>query len=120
MDDFPGHNKIKVALVDMENTMLITPWGTFFYKVMPFGLKNVGAIYQRAMMTLFHNMMYKDIKVYVNDIIFKSHSKEDHMDHFQKLFECLRKLRQRLNPPKCKFGVLSGKLIRFVISQRGI
>ncbi|PKI41673.1 hypothetical protein CRG98_037936 [Punica granatum] len=46
--------------------------GTFYYKVMPFGLKNVGATYERAMVTLFHDMMHKEIEVYVDDMIAKS------------------------------------------------
>ena len=52
----------------MEKTTFLTMWGTFYYKVMPFGLKNAGATYQRAMVTLFHDMIYKEIEVYVDDI----------------------------------------------------
>lgn len=49
----------------MDKTTFITPWGTFCYKVMPFGLKNVGATYQMAMVTLFHDMIHKEIEVYI-------------------------------------------------------
>jgi hypothetical protein len=105
---------------DMEKTTFITPWGTFCYKVMPFGLKNAGATYQRAMVTLFHDMMHKEIEVYVDDMIAKSQNEEDHMSHLKKLFERLRKFRLRLNPAKCTFGVRSGKLLGFIVSQRGI
>ena len=120
MDGFSGYNQIKMAPEDMEKTTFITPWGTFCYKVMPFGLKNAGATYQRAMVTLFHDMMHKEIEVYVDDMIAKSQSEEDHIDHLQKLFERLRKFRLRLNPAKCTFGVRSGKLLGFIVSQRGI
>ena len=61
-------------------------WGTFYYKVMPFGLNNVGATYQRAMVT-FHDMMHKEIKVYVDDMIAKSQGKDDHVVNLRKLFE---------------------------------
>ena len=57
MDRFLGYNQIKVALEDMEKTTFVTLWGMFYYKVMSFGLKNVGATYQRAMVALFHDMM---------------------------------------------------------------
>ncbi|PKI72110.1 hypothetical protein CRG98_007497 [Punica granatum] len=72
MDDFFGYNKIQMAKEDKIKTTFITMWGTFCYKVMPFGLKNAGATYQRAMVTLFHDMMHKEIEVYINDMIAKS------------------------------------------------
>jgi hypothetical protein len=46
---------------------------------MPFGLKNVRATYQRAMTTLFHDMMHKEIEVYVDDMIAKSRERENHV-----------------------------------------
>ncbi|XP_058722923.1 uncharacterized protein LOC131594738 [Vicia villosa] len=120
MDGFSGYNQIKMAPEDMEKTTFITPWGTFCYKVMPFGLKNAGATYQRAMVTLFHDMIHKEIEVYVDDMIAKSHTEEEHLVHLQKLFERLREFRLRLNPNKCTFGVRSGKLLGFVVSGKGI
>ena len=61
MDGFSGYNQIKMAPEDMEKTTFMTPWGTFCYKVMPFGLKNAGATYQRVMVTLFHDMIHKEV-----------------------------------------------------------
>ena len=58
MDGFSGYNQIKMAEKDKEKTTFVAPLGTFYYKVMPFGLKNAGATYQRAMVTLFHDMMH--------------------------------------------------------------
>ena len=49
MDGFSGYNQILVHLVDQEKTAFTTPWGTFIYVKMPFGLKNAGATFQRAM-----------------------------------------------------------------------
>src|SRR3954453_14915906 len=120
MDGFSGYNQIKMAPEDMEKTTFITPWGTFCYKVMPFGLKNAGATYQRAMTTLFHDMMHKEIEVYVDDMIAKSSTEEEHIEYLLKLFQRLRKYQLRLNPNKCTFGVRSGKLLGFIVSQRGI
>ena len=120
MDGFSGYTQIKMAPEDMEKTTFITPWGTFYYQVMPFGLKNAGASYQRAMTTLFHDMMHKEIEVYVDDMIAKSRSEESHLVDLLKLFQRLRKFRLRLNPNKCTFGVRSGKLLGFIVSQKGI
>jgi hypothetical protein len=120
MDGFSRYNQINLTDEDKEKTTFITPRGTFYYKVMSFGLKNVEATYQRAMVTLFHDMMHKKIKVYVDGIIVKSKEKEDHCQTLRKLFERLRKYQLKLNPIKCSFGVKSGKLLGFVVSSQGI
>ena len=72
---------------------------------MPFRLRNAGATYQRAMTTLFHDLMHKEIEVYVDDMIAKSQTEEGHIEDLLKLFQCLRKYHLRLNPNKCTFGV---------------
>ncbi|XP_027927761.1 uncharacterized protein LOC114184644 [Vigna unguiculata] len=87
---------------------------------MPFGRKNARATYQRAMVALFHDMMHKEIEVYVDDMIAKSKSEEEHLVNLRRLFERLQKFKLRLNPAKCTFGVKSGKLLGFIISQKGI
>ncbi|KAK5770253.1 hypothetical protein PVK06_046403 [Gossypium arboreum] len=90
MDGFSEYNQIKMALEDMEKTTFVTMWGTFCYNVMPFGLKNAGATYQRAMVTLFYDMMHKEIEVYVDDMIAKSRGEEEHLVNLKKLFDRLR------------------------------
>jgi hypothetical protein len=54
MDGFSGYNQIQIHPTDQYKTTFITPWGTFSYRVMPFGIKNVGATFQRAMTYAFH------------------------------------------------------------------
>ena len=105
---------------DREKTTFLTMWGTFCYKVMPFGLKNAGAAYQRAMVTLFHDMMHKEIDVYVDDMIAKFQGEDDHVVNLRKLFERLKKFQLKLNPTKCTFGATSEKLLGFVVSKKGI
>ncbi|PKI32382.1 hypothetical protein CRG98_047227, partial [Punica granatum] len=91
-----------MAEEDKVKTTFITMWGRFCYKVMPFGLKNAGATYQRAMVTLFHDMMHKEIEVYVVDMIAKSKEGEDHLVNLKRLFDRLKKYKLRLNPAKYK------------------
>ena len=100
--------------------LLLLSGGTFCYKVMPFGLKNAGATYQRSMIALFHDMIHHEIEVYVDDMIGRSQTKEEHLDHLQKLFDRLKLYKLRLNSNKCTFGVRSGKLLGFVVSDKGI
>uniref|UniRef100_A0A2N9G972 Uncharacterized protein n=1 Tax=Fagus sylvatica TaxID=28930 RepID=A0A2N9G972_FAGSY len=120
MDGFSGYNQIKMAEEDKSKTAFVTHWGTFVYDVMPFGLKNAGATYQRAMVTLFHDMIHHEIEVYVDDMIAKSRTAQDHLTDLRKLFQRLKKYQLRLNPNKCAFGVTSGKLLGFIVSGRGI
>ena len=120
MDEFSDYNQIRMALEDMEETTFLTMWGIFCYKVMLFGLKNVGAMYQRAMVTLFHDIMHKEIEVYVDDMIGKSQGEDDHVVNLKKLFERLRKFQLKLNPAKCTFGATSRKLLGFVVIKKGI
>ena len=87
---------------------------------MSFGLKNAGATYQPAIVELFHDMLHKEVKVYVDDMIAKSKTEEEHLINLRKLFERLRKYRLRLNPAKCTFGVKSGKLLDFIVSHKRI
>ena len=87
---------------------------------MPFGLKNAGATYQRAMVVLFHDMMHKEVEVYVDDMVAKSIEGESHVEVLRKLFERLRRYKLRLNPNKCIFGASSRKLLGFIVSKKGI
>jgi len=100
MDGFSGYNQIKMVPEDMEKTTFVTLWGTLYYKVISFGLKNVGATYQRAMVALFHDMMHREIEVYVDNIIAKSKTEEEHLVNLWKLFGRRRKYQLRLNPVK--------------------
>uniref|UniRef100_A0A2N9EGY2 RNase H type-1 domain-containing protein n=1 Tax=Fagus sylvatica TaxID=28930 RepID=A0A2N9EGY2_FAGSY len=114
------YNQIKMAEEDKSKIAFVTHWGTFVYDVMPFSLKNAGATYQRAMVTLFHDMIHHEIEVYVDDMIAKSRTTQDHLTDLRKLFQQLKKYQLRLNPNKCAFGVTSGKLLGFIVSGRGI
>ena len=120
MDGFSGYNHIKMAPEDMEKTSFITLWETYCYKVMPFGLKNAGATYQRAATNLLHELIHKEVEVYVNNMIVKSKVREGYMLALREFFERIRFYKLRLNPKKCTFGVTSGKLLGFMVSQRGI
>ncbi|KAI5313925.1 hypothetical protein L3X38_043101 [Prunus dulcis] len=80
MDGFSGYNQIKMSLKDAEKTAFRTPYGNFYYTVMPFGLKNAGATYQRAMTAVFHDMMGKEVEDYVDDLVVKSETRLGHQE----------------------------------------
>ena len=72
------------------------------------------------MTALFHDLMHQEVEVYVDDIIAKSKDSKDHLPFLRKLFDHLRHYKLRLNSNKCVFAVSSGKLLGYIISQRGI
>ena len=120
VDCHAGYHQIIMDDEDAEKTSFIPLWGTYCYRVMPFGLKNAGATYMRAMTTMFHDMMHREIEVYVDDVIIKSKKQSDHVKDLKRFFERLRRYNLKLNPAKCVFGVPSGKLLGFIVSRRGI
>ena len=65
---------------DQERTSFVTSQGLFYYKVMPFGLKNAGAMYQRLMNKMFTHQIGKNVQVYVDDMLVKSLCEGDHLD----------------------------------------
>lgn len=87
MDSFSRYNQIKMAPKDMEKMSFITLWGTYCYKVMPFGLKNVGATYQWATTILLCDLIHKEVKVYVDDMIVKFKDHEGYIPALKKFFE---------------------------------
>ena len=105
MDGFSRYNQIKMAPEDMEKTSFITPWGTYWYKVMPFGLKNAGATYQRVASTLLHDLIHKEVEVYIDDMIVKSKDREGHILALRKFFEKIWFYKLRLDLKKCTFRV---------------
>ena len=79
MNGFSGHNQIMMYVEDETHTSFRMPLGVYFYTVMPFGLKNAGAIYQHAMNAIFYEHIRKIVECYVNDIAVKSRDKGDHL-----------------------------------------
>jgi len=79
MDCTAGYNQIQMAPEDQEATTFRTPKGIFYYKVMPFGLKNVGATYQRTMQTIFDDTLHKSVECYVDDLVVKSKKRVEHI-----------------------------------------
>ncbi|CAL8116470.1 unnamed protein product [Prunus armeniaca] len=120
MDGSSGYNQIRMSPEDEELTAFHTPKGIYCYKVMPFGPKNAGATYQRAMQKIFGDMLHKNVECYVDDLVIKSKRREDHLKDLRMVFNRLRKYQLKMNPLKCAFGVTLGKFLGFIVKHRGI
>ena len=86
LDAFQGYHQIALAAEDQEKTMFISPNANYHYPVMPFGLKNVGATYQRMMTEMFRDKIGRTIKVYIDDMVVKSKQKKQHIGDLKKVF----------------------------------
>ena len=83
---------------------------------MPFGLKNVGATYQRLVNQMFSKQIGRNVEVYVDGMLVKSREEQNHLDDLEETFNTLRQYSMKLNPTKCAFGVSSRKFLSFMVS----
>ncbi|XP_059629569.1 uncharacterized protein LOC132272434 [Cornus florida] len=122
MDGHSGYNQIYLAEEDVQKMAFRCPGsiGTFEWIVMPFGLKNAGATYQRAMNSIFHDMIGRFMEIYINDVVVKSSAKRQHLEHLKRAFERMRIHKLKMNPLKCAFGVSAGNFLGFLVHKRGI
>ena len=120
LDVFQGYHQIALAAKDQEKTAFISPDTNYHYTVMPFGLKNTGATYQRMMTRMFRDKIGCTVKVYIDDMVVKSKQEVRHVKDLQGVFEILRQHRLCLNAEKCAFGVEAGKFLGYLITSRGI
>jgi len=87
---------------------------------MPFGLKNVGATYQRLMDRIPAPMIGRNVQAYVDDMVVTSKEKDQHVVDLEELFTTIAKYDLKLNPEKCVFRVEAGKFLGFLLTERGI
>ena len=105
-----------MAKEDQEKTTFITSQGLYCYKVMPFGLKNAGATYQRLVDKMFNKHINRNMEVYVDDMLVKSKEELAHLDDLKETFATLKQYQMKLNTGKCVFSVASGKFLGFMVS----
>ena len=101
LDAFQGYHQIPLALNDQEKIAFVTPIGNYHYKVMPFGLKNVGSTYQRMMTRMFEPQLGKSIEVYEDDMVVKSKVVSENVGDLRAIFNILREHKLCLNASKC-------------------
>ena len=87
---------------------------------MPFGLKNAIAMFMRMIQKCLLTQISRNVEAYMDDIVVKSREKETLVDDLRGTFDNLRVYKMMLNPTKCVFGVPAGKLLGFLVSNRGI
>ena len=90
MDGYSGYNQILMDPTNAPITAFRTPCGNYFNRVMPFGLKNAGATYQRTMTLVFGDMLHKQVEDYVDDLMVKAKNLIEHLVHLRQVLQvCL-------------------------------
>jgi hypothetical protein len=120
LDYYSGYHQIPLKEEDQIKTSFITLFGAFCYTTMPFGLKSMGAIYQRGIQWCLHSQLGCNAKAYVDNVVIKTREDEELISDLAETFDNLRKFKIKLNLVKCTFGVPSGKLLRYMVFHYGI
>ncbi|GKV42478.1 hypothetical protein SLEP1_g49874 [Rubroshorea leprosula] len=120
LDASSGYHQVQLLLDNQEKTAFYADDTIYCYVMMPFGLKNAGATYQKLVQIIFKLQIGRNIEVYVDDMIVTSMRAEDHIDDLDETFQNLRRAQMKLNPLKCTFAVESRKFLGYVVSKKGI
>ena len=103
-------------ILDQEHTSSIIDCSLYCYKVMPFGLKNSGATYQRLVNMMFKEQISKMMEVYIDDMFIKSKTASDYVMYLADTFNILKTYPMKLNPLKYAFGMASRKFFGFMVN----
>ena len=120
MDAFSRYNQIKMLKEDQEKTAFIISQRLYYYKVMSFKLKNTGVTYQRLMNRMFSKQIWRNMEIYLDDMLIKSKEESAHPNDLKETFTTVRQYQMKLNPSRCAFRVVSRKFLGFSVSQRRI
>nr|GFC21580.1 reverse transcriptase domain-containing protein [Tanacetum cinerariifolium] len=102
LDAYKGYHQIQLAAADEEKAAFHTGQGVYCYTKMPFGLNNAGATYQRLMDKAFESQMGRNIEVYVDNLVVKSHTETEMVRDIEETFQTLRKINMKLNPKNAR------------------
>ena len=118
MDGYSGYNQVSIDPADWHKTAFTTSWGTFAYRVMPFGLCNAPSSFQRVMTFAFSDLLRKVMSVFIDDFSVHGTAK----DHLRDLRECFLRCRRAgisINPDKTILGVVRGLMLGHYVSKEG-
>ncbi|GFU77197.1 retrovirus-related Pol polyprotein from transposon 297 [Trichonephila clavipes] len=120
MDLRSGYWQIEIDETDREKTAFITPEGLYEFKVMPFGLCNAPATFERMMDNLLRHFKWTMCLCYLDDIIVFSETFEDHLIRLRLVLKCLQEAGLKLNSMKCLFAAQEVKILGHLVSSNGV
>ena len=120
LDRYFGFSQILVSQPDKEKTTFTCPFGTFAYRIMPFGLCNAPATFQRCMTTIFSDFCEKIVDVFMDDLSVYGKSFDDCLSNLDRFLQRCEDINLVLNWEKCHFMVNEGIVLGHKVSERGI
>nr|GEW02299.1 reverse transcriptase domain-containing protein [Tanacetum cinerariifolium] len=120
LDGFSGYFQNPINPPDQENTTFTYPYGTFAYRRMPFGLCNAPRTFQRCMMAIFHDMIEKTMKVFMDDLLIFGDSFSSCLSYLDTMLQMCEDTNLVLNWEKCHFMVKEGIVLGHKISKNGL
>jgi len=120
LDGYSGYNQIEITLKDQEKTTFTCLFGTFAYRMMPFGLCNAPAIFQRCMLSIFSDMVECFLEIFMDDFSVFGDSFDDCLTKLKKVLSRCEEKNLVLNWKKCHFMVTNGIVLGHIISSKGI
>jgi hypothetical protein len=119
LDCYSGYHQIALKEEDQIKTVFITPYGTYAYKTMSFGLKNPGATYQRAIQMCFVDQLHQNVEAYVDGGVIKTTDSDDLVTDLEETFSSLRRFWWKLNPNQVHFWSTFREIARVHRQQPG-
>jgi hypothetical protein len=120
LDCFSGYHQIWLRTEDEEKTSFITLFGTYCYLRMPEGLCNAGPTFYRMMNAALEDQVGRNVLSYVDDIVVVRKTKENYIADLAETFANTREAKLKLNPEKCVFRITKRKVLRCLVSMKGI
>jgi hypothetical protein len=120
LDGYSGYNQIQIAPEDQDKTTFTCPWGTYAYKVLPFGLCNAPATFQRVVLGVFSDLIHDCVEVYMDDFTVYGNTFEEALSNLEKVLIRCQESNLSLSHEKCKMLLTEGIVLGHHLSAEGI
>ena len=120
LDGFSGYNQTQISLEDQDKTTFTCPWGTFTYRVLPFGLCNAPSTFQRAVLSIFAELVHDAVEIYMDDFTPYGCDFQEALTNLGKVLHKCIEMNLSLSPKKCEFLMTEGTVLGHSISQQGL